>query len=80
MQTNNNSIDATKRTGVDAKNAAYTSANTVLPYWDNNEINKRLEEHTKLLTEWEELLNKTGNVLHISLGFSRPLPLVLVIL
>ena len=31
-----------------------------LPYMDSNEINKRLDEHAKLLKEWEELLNRTS--------------------
>lgn len=64
---NNNTLDASKRVGVDSKNVANTSANPVLPYWDNNEINKRLEEHTKFLAEWEELLNKTGSVVTMAI-------------
>jgi len=32
-----------------------------LPYMDSNEINKRLDEHAKLLKEWEELLNRTNS-------------------
>ena len=32
----------------------------ILPYWDDAEINRRLDEHSKLLAEWDDLLNRTG--------------------
>lgn len=58
----NNSLHSSKPTGLDSKNSTYApnTSNPALPFWDNNEINKRLDEHAKLLTEWEELLNRTG--------------------
>lgn len=55
-----NAIDGSKRVTIDPKTTAYPPNNPTLPYWDNNEINKRLDEHARLLTEWEELLNRTG--------------------
>jgi hypothetical protein len=34
----------------------------VLPFMDSNEINKKLEEHKKMLHEWDMLLNKTSKL------------------
>ena len=51
-----------QRTGNQDLKATTAGASVVLPYMDNNEINKKLEEHSKLLKEWEDLLNRTGIV------------------
>jgi hypothetical protein len=37
-----------------------SGAPVALPYMDSNEVNRRLDEHAKLLKEWEDLLNRTS--------------------
>lgn len=37
----------------------------ILPYWDDAEINRRLEEHSKLLAEWDDLLTRTGMLIRV---------------
>jgi hypothetical protein len=37
-----------------------SGAPVALPYMDTHEVNRRLDEHAKLLKEWEDLLNRTS--------------------
>lgn len=41
------------------KNPTTNSTPLTIPNWDSNEIDRRLEEQTKCLIEWEELINRT---------------------
>jgi hypothetical protein len=40
-----------------------------LPHWTSEEIDKRLSESAKLLQEWTDLMNKTGNFVFVALAF-----------
>lgn len=45
-----------KKQKVDKSSSNYSY---VLPYYDENEINKKLAENNKYLNEWDELLTRT---------------------
>jgi hypothetical protein len=61
---NASQFNADDITGVKTDNVTGNNPNgqpVVLPFMDSNEINKKLEEHRKMLKEWDELLQRTGD-------------------